>query len=80
MMLYSTNKRSPNVSFREAVLKGQAPDKGLYMFDKIPVISQDEIFEFKSLNLKEIAFEILYPFLEEVFQEKILENIINKAL
>jgi len=79
-MLYSTNKRSPNVSFREAVLKGQASDKGLYMFDKIPVISQDEIFEFKSLNLKEIAFQILCPFLEEDFQEKILENIINKAL
>ena len=79
-MLYSTNKRSPNVSFREAVLKGQAPDKGLYMFDKIPLISQDAIFEFKSLNLKEIAFEILYPFLEEDFQEKNLKSIINKAL
>ncbi|MHA1748777.1 MAG: pyridoxal-phosphate dependent enzyme, partial [Promethearchaeota archaeon] len=80
MMIYSTNKQSPNVSFREAVLKGQAPDKGLYMFDKIPLLSQDEIFAFKSLNLKEIAFKILYPFLEEDFQEKFLQNIINKAL
>ncbi|MHA1669054.1 MAG: threonine synthase [Promethearchaeota archaeon] len=80
MILYSTNKRSPNVSFKEAVLKGQAPDKGLYMFDKIPLISQDEIFEFKSLNLKEIAFEILYKFLKEEFQEKILRDIIDKAL
>ena len=79
-MIYSTNKHSPNVSFREAVLKGQAPDKGLYMFDKIPLLSQDEIFEFKSLNLKEIAFKILYQFLEEDFQEQILKNIINKAL
>ncbi|MHA1374109.1 MAG: threonine synthase [Promethearchaeota archaeon] len=79
-MIYSTNKQSPNVSFREAVLKGQAPDKGLYMFDKIPLLSQDEIFAFKSLNLKEIAFKILYPFLEEDFQEKFLQNIINKAL
>ena len=79
-MLYSTNKRSPNVSFREAVLKGQASDKGLYIFDKIPLISNEEIFDFKSLNLKEIAFEILYQYLEEDFTEKILKNIINKAL
>ena len=79
-MLYSTNRHSPNISFKEAVLKGQALDKGLYMFDKIPLISQDEIFDFKSLNLKEIAFKILYPFLEKGFQEKILKNIINKAL
>ena len=79
-MIYSTNRQSPNVSFREAVLKGQAPDKGLYMFDKIPLLSQDEIFEFKPLNLKEIAFKILYQFLEGDFQEKILKNIINKAL
>ncbi len=79
-MLYSTNKRSSNVSFKEAVLKGQAPDNGLYMFDKIPLISQDEIFEFKSLNFKENAFEILYPFLEEEMQEKDLKNIINKSL
>ena len=79
-MLYSTNRQSPNLSFKEAVLKGQALDKGLYMFDKIPLISQDEIFDFKSLNLKEIAFKILYSFLEKGFQEKILKNIINKAL
>ena len=80
MMLYSTNKRSPNVSFKEAVLEGQASDKGLYMFKKIPLLSQDEIFEFQSLDLKEIAFNILNPFLGEEFQEKSLKTIINKAL
>jgi len=80
MMIYSTNRQSPNVSFKEAVLKGQAPDKGLYMFDKIPLLSQDEIFEFKSLNLKEVAFKILYQFLEGDFQENTLKTIINNAL
>ncbi|MHA1192023.1 MAG: threonine synthase, partial [Promethearchaeota archaeon] len=57
-----------------------APDKGLYMFDKIPLLSQDEIFEFKSLNLKEVAFKILYQFLEGDFQENTLKTIINNAL
>jgi len=79
-MLYSTNKRSSNVSFREAVLKGQASDMGLYMFEKIPFISQDGIFEFKLLNLKEIAFKILNPFLKNDIEEKTLKAIINKAL
>jgi threonine synthase len=68
------------VNFREAVLKGQASDMGLFMFEKIPIISQDEIFNFKSLNLKEIAFKILNQFLKDDIKEKILKSIINKAL
>ena len=34
---YSTNGKAAGVSFGEALLKGLAPDKGLYMPDHIPV-------------------------------------------
>lgn len=36
ILFYSTNRKSPPVTFREALLKGQAPDKGLYMPESIP--------------------------------------------
>ena len=33
---YSTNGKADKVTFSEALLKGLAPDKGLYMPDHIP--------------------------------------------
>ena len=40
MKYYSTNKLAPNVSLQEAVVKGLAPDKGLYMPEKIKILPQ----------------------------------------
>ena len=37
MKYYSLNKTAPNVSFQEAVIKGLAPDKGLYFPKETPV-------------------------------------------
>ena len=33
---FSTNGKAPQVSLREALLRGQAPDRGLYMPERIP--------------------------------------------
>ena len=38
MNYYSLNRQSPNVNFKEATIKGQAPDKGLYFPETIPVL------------------------------------------
>lgn len=40
MLYYSTNKNSPKVDFREATIKGQAPDKGLYFPEQIPQLDK----------------------------------------
>lgn len=56
---YSTNLRSPEVSFSEALLKGLAPDGGLYLPDSLPVISSKEIAGFQGKEYHEIAFSIL---------------------
>ena len=34
----STNRSAPDVSLREALLEGQAPDRGLYLPSAIPVL------------------------------------------
>ena len=38
MRYYSTNKTSPTASLKEAVVRGLAPDRGLYMPERITTI------------------------------------------
>ena len=40
MQYYSLNKKAPNVSFKDAVIKGLAPDKGLYFPEKITPLAK----------------------------------------
>jgi threonine synthase len=56
---YSTNHNSAEVSFREALLKGLAPDGGLYMPSSIPVLKPDELDQFSEQAYHEIAFTVL---------------------
>lgn len=75
----STNRNSPVVGFKEAVLKGQAEDYGLYMPTKIPVFSEDEIKNLKGKNYPEIAFSVLLKFLEGEIETEKLREIIENA-
>jgi len=80
IMFHSTNHKSPNVNFKEAILEGQAPDKGLYMLNKIPKISQDQIFNFKYLSLKEIAFIVLSKIVGDSIPKNEFKKIVKNAL
>ncbi|MDA3882445.1 MAG: threonine synthase [Bacteroidales bacterium] len=59
---YSTNHTAPKVSFGEALLKGLAPDKGLYLPDSIPTFTLHEIESFAGKSYAEIAFEVFTKF------------------
>jgi len=56
---YSTNLKAPVVSFPEALLKGLAPDGGLYMPQSIPKLTKKEIGSFKSKDYAVVAYDIL---------------------
>ncbi len=60
---YSTNQNAELLSFREALLKGLAPDKGLYMPEWIPQVSAGEIRSFAEKPYYEIAYEVTRKFL-----------------
>ncbi len=60
---YSTNLKAPEVTFSEALLKGIAPDKGLYMPKEIPTFTKGEIKSFSQKEYYEIAFEVIRKFL-----------------
>lgn len=55
----STNLNAPLTSFSEALLKGLAPDGGLYMPLNLPVFSHAELEEFSSLPYPELAARII---------------------
>ena len=58
-ILYSsTNLQAPRVPFEDALLKGIAPDGGLYMPDTIPVMSKDEILALSGMEYHEVAYTI----------------------
>ncbi|MES2286024.1 MAG: threonine synthase [Bacteroidota bacterium] len=80
MLFYSINKQSPPVTFKEAAITGQAPDKGLYFPEQIPVLSADF---FKKLNSKtkgEIAFEVIKPYIGNTIPEEDLFTICEETV
>jgi len=80
MNYYSLNKISPNVTFEEATVRGQAPDKGLYFPSSIPTLSKDFIANIKTKSKEEIGFEVMKPFVGESIPDNILQNIINETI
>jgi len=79
ILFYSTNNDAPKVTFKEALLKGQAPDKGLYMPEEIPFFTAEEILEFSKLEYYEIAFKVARKFLRDQISDEDLLSITKDA-
>ncbi len=66
-MLYrSTNNISPKVNFKEATVKGLAPDAGLYFPEIIPSLDKNFIDNIRKISNEEIAFEVIQPYVGDV--------------
>ncbi len=79
IQFYSTNHQAPNVSLAEALLKGQAPDKGLYMPETIPVLSEKEILSLSGKSYPEIAAVVLSRFLQDAIPPETLRALCEDA-
>ncbi|MBN2683226.1 MAG: threonine synthase [Bacteroidales bacterium] len=79
ILLYSTNLKAEPVTFSEALLKGLAPDKGLFMPEFIPTLSAEEIESFSSMEYYEIAFTIGKKFLKSEISDADLLAIVKDA-
>lgn len=74
ILFHSTNLKADKVTFSEALLKGIAPDKGLFMPDEIPTFTKEEIKAFSDKQYYEIAFEVLKKFLRgQISDAELLE-------
>lgn len=79
MRFSSTNQKAPFVTFQEALLKGQAPDLGLYIPEHFPSLSAAQIAEWKTASYAEIAYAMLASFLHEEVDAQALESICKEA-
>ncbi|WP_338358792.1 threonine synthase [Yeosuana marina] len=80
MNYYSLNKQAPNTSFKDAVIKGLAPDKGLYFPESITPLPQSFFDNIDDLSHSEIAFEAIKQFVSPEIPEDILKTIVEETL
>src|SRR6478609_3013775 len=80
MQYYSTNHQSPSVDFRQAVINGQAPDKGLYFPERIPTASKEMIDNINRYSNEEIAYQVMKPYVGDTIPEDVLRGIIADTI
>lgn len=80
MFYYSTNKQSSKADFKEATIKGQAPDKGLYFPEELPVLPTAFIENINNYSKEEIAFTAIRPFVGDTIPPDILKEIVTETV
>jgi threonine synthase len=80
MKYYSLNNHSIKVSFQEVVIRGLAPDKGVYFPENMVVIPIAFYDEIENLSNEAIAFEVIKQFVGDEIPSEILKKIIAETL
>lgn len=80
MQYYSTNHQSPDVSLQEAVTHGLAPDRGLYMPERIPSIPKAFFNNIGEMSLPDIAYIVANTLFSDDIDSETLKNIVYDTL
>lgn len=80
MRLYSSNRQSPEVSLRDAVLQGLARDGGLFVPKAIPALPPDFFRRLPHLSMQDLAFEVTRALLRDEVPEADLRHIVESAI
>ena len=80
MKYYSTNQNVQPVKLEEAVIKGLANDKGLFMPERIRTMEQSTIQNLKNMTFHEIACTVARAFFDEDMDGEVLDAIVKDTL
>ena len=80
MLYHSTNNQSPKADFKEATIRGLAPDEGLYFPESIPSVGKDLIDNIEKYSNEEIALKVIQPFVGDTIPAAELKRIIEETL
>lgn len=80
MKYRSTAGKSPDVTLEEAVVKGLAPDRGLYMPERIPQLPEEFFDRLPSMSLPEMAAEVAQALFGEDIEPERLREITFETL
>ena len=78
MKYFSTNKKSEDVSFKDAVVRGLAPDGGLYFPERIEKLPTGLIGSGKSVE--ELGFEVAKRFVDGEIPDNKLQTIVSETV
>jgi threonine synthase len=88
ILYYSTNRElnteeiegfKGEVTFKEALFMGQAPDNGLFMPNRLPELYKEEMLSLKDRPYFEVAFEILRKYLKDDISDEKLKDVCRDA-
>ena len=80
MNYYSLNNPAATVSFKEATIRGQAPDKGLYFPISVPALPAGLLRNIDTLSREELAFQVIHPYTGDTLPEKELRRIVAETV
>lgn len=80
MLYYSTNKQVALTGLQEAVVKGLAGDKGLFMPERIKALPSSFFQEMKDMSFAEIAYVVADAFFGEDIEADTLKQIVSDTL
>ncbi|MEM6515196.1 MAG: threonine synthase [Bacteroidota bacterium] len=80
MKYYSLNHKAETSTFKNALIKGLAPDRGLYFPQEIKPLPQSFFHEIGDKSYSEIAFETIKQFIRPEIPEAVLKEIIEDTL
>lgn len=80
MKYYSTNKKIKNITLQEAVVKGLADDKGLFMPEEIKKLPSSFFDTMMNMSLQEISFIVADAFFGDDVDSRALKKIVDDTL
>lgn len=80
MRYYSTHNPQHTASLEEAVVRGLAPDGGLYMPVTIPTFSADYFDTLPQRTFQQIGFDVAHQLLGDDVPADVLRNMINHTI
>lgn len=80
MMYYSTNGQAPKATLREAVERGLAPDKGLYMPECIKALPNAFFEHIGEMTFQELSLEVARAFFGDDVDDASLQRIVYDTL
>ncbi len=80
MLYYSTNKQAEKATLKDAVVKGLAPDKGLYMPEELKRLPQEFFANIDRMSFQEMAYAMAYTLFGTDIDAMSLKKIVNDTL
>jgi threonine synthase len=76
---YSTNRQVPPATLAEALLQGQAADRGLFLPQRYPALNLAELAKLRGRPYADVAYQVLQPYAAGTFDDDTLRALCNDA-